>query len=157
MGTPNVKRTSVLEFNYLAERGEIKTVCFDIAALAEVINSDEMLVADKVRYLFANFSERFDTAFFEINRVINFSASHESPNIDTLNQSMSGILNARKIMQTVNSLCKQNALIFAANKSDPRNSLWKNLADSAAHNASICKEAYDMVKKVLTVSYTNFN
>jgi len=60
-------------------------------------------------------------------------------------------------MQTINSLCKRNALIYSGDKSDPRNGLWKSLADSASDNSTVCKDAYDMVKKILTVAYSNNN
>jgi len=155
-GVPNVTRTSVFNVNYYGDGG-IKTASFDYGQLTDIINDDATLVADKVRYISDNFRAKFDTAYFDVKGRMDFHSTHESPNIDGLNLCMTSFLSLRKIMQTIQALCKDNALIFAGDKSDPRNALYKNLADSAAHNSAICKETHDAIKKILTVAYTNYN
>jgi hypothetical protein len=130
---------------------------FDIGILADNINSEEMLVADKVRYIGQYFDEVFDRAFYAINEVVKFNGGHESPNIEGLNQCMACILDFKKLMVTIVAQGKRNALIFSADKTDPRNSLWKSISETASANSGVCQNLYDMVKKILSVSYTNYN
>jgi hypothetical protein len=155
-GIPNIVRTSIFDVSFYGNGG-VKTVSFDYGQLTEVINCDTKLIADKVRYISDCFREKFDTAFFDVKGRMDFHSSHESPNIDGLNMCMTSFLSFRKVMHTIQALCKDNALIFADNKKDPRNLLYKNLADSAAQNAAICKETHDTIKKILTIAYTNYN